>query len=532
MVAGRQARSLWMFGLESDEPTYEQRAAWAAELSGRVGAEVSAPLIPPVDELELRAPRIDPPDALAGFCRQDARDRAYHSYGNDRTMHAVHGHYPNPPDVVAHPGTEDELEAVLEWCDRAGHVVIPYGGGSSVVEGVTPTADLGPVVTIAMDRFDRVLELDRTSRAARVQAGVFGPHLEDQLRPHGYTLRHFPQSFTGSTLGGWIATRAGGHYATNHTHIDDFVESVRMLTPRGWYESRRLPGSGAGPDPNRLVIGSEGILGVITEAWLRIQDRPSFRATAGILFPTWEAGYAATREIAQAKLWPANLRLLDPELARTAAGMDGTQALLIVGFESSVASQRGPMAQAVDIARAAGGVIADDEILIADGSGTPTGRSGAVGAWRDAFIPKGGGLGAGLGVIGGTFETAITWDRWPEFDRAVRAAATAALRDVCGGGTLNCRFTHVYPDGPAPYYTYLGARPGADPVAQHRAIKRAASDAIMANGGTITHHHAVGRQHRPWYDRERPDLFAESLRATKRTLDPNGLLNPGVLIDP
>jgi alkyldihydroxyacetonephosphate synthase len=360
---------------------------------------------------------------------------------------------------------------------------------------------------------------------------VFGPHLEDQLRPHGYTLRHFPQSFTGSTLGGWIATRAGGHYATNHTHIDDFVESVRMLTPRGWWESRRLPGSGAGPDPNRLVIGSEGILGVITEAWMRLQDRPVFRATAGVRFPTWADGYTATRVIAQAKLWPANLRLLDPDLARTAARMDGTEALLIVGFESSVASQRGPMAQAVEIARASGGAVGDDEILIADGTGSPTGRSGAVGAWRDAFIPKGGGLAAGLGMIGGTFETAITWDRWPEFDAAVRAAATEALREVCGGGTLNCRFTHVYPDGPAPYYTYAGARPAADPAAQHHAIKKAASDAIMAGGGTITHHHAVGRHHRPWYDTERPDLFAESLRAVKRTLDPSGILNPGVLID-
>lgn len=521
-----------MFGLEADEPAYEQRVAWAARMSRTLGVEVTAPRIPGADDLDLRPPRITPPDALAGFCRQDPWERAYHSYGNDRSLYAVNGLYPEPPDVVAHPGTEAELEAVLDWCSGAGHTVIPYGGGSSVVEGVTPTPGLGPVVTIAMDRFDQVAELDRTSRAARVQAGVFGPHLEDQLRPYGYTLRHFPQSFTGSTLGGWIATRAGGHYATNHTHIDDFVESVRMLTPRGWWESRRLPGSGAGPDPNRLVIGSEGILGVITEAWVRLQDRPTFRATAGVRFPTWEAGYTAAREIVQAKLWPANLRLLDPELARTAAHLDGTQALLIVGFESSVASRRGVMAQAMDIARAAGGAIPDDEILIADGTGTPTGRSGAVGAWRDAFIPKGGGLAAGLGMIGGTFETAITWDRWPEFDAAVRAATTAALRDVCGGGTLNCRFTHVYPDGPAPYYTYAGARPAADPAAQHRAIKRAASDAIIAGGGTITHHHAVGRQHRPWYDVERPDLFAESLRAVKRTLDPSGILNPGVLIDP
>jgi alkyldihydroxyacetonephosphate synthase len=377
-----------------------------------------------------------------------------------------------------------------------------------------------------------VLEIDPISRAARIQAGIYGPDLEDQLRPHGFTLRHFPQSFAHSTLGGWIATRSGGHYATNQTHIDDFVESTRMLTPRGWWESRRLPGSGAGPSPDRMVIGSEGILGIITEAWMRIQARPTFRATAGVSFPSWEAGYEATRRIAQAKLWPANLRLLDPQLAAGSAGMDGTRALLIIAFESAEMSQRWAIGQAVELARAAGGLIADDEIVVDDGSGAPTGRGGAVGAWRDAFIPRGGGIAAGLGMVGGTFETSITWDRWPAFDAYVREQTMKALNEIFGGGTLNCRFTHVYTDGPAPYYTYSGAYRAGDWREQDRQLKRAASDAIMKMGGTITHHHAVGRQHRPWYDQQRPDLFAEALRAAKRTLDPASILNPGVLIDP
>jgi alkyldihydroxyacetonephosphate synthase len=533
----RPRRSLWMWGLEADEPSDARRAEVAAALSARFGTEIRAPVIPSVDQLELRAPRVGIPDALAGFCAQDTWERAYHSYGYDRVDHAVFGRYPNPPDVVAHPRTEAELEAVLDWCAGAGHCVIPYGGGSSVVHGVTPPPDRGPVVTIALDELDRVLEIDDVSRAARIQAGVFGPHLEDQLRPHGFTLRHFPQSFAGSTLGGWIATRSGGHYATNHTHIDDFVESVRMLTPKGWWETRRLPGSGAGPDPNRLVIGSEGILGVITEAWMRIQARPKFRATAGVRFGSFEAGYEATRHIVQAKQWPANLRLLDPELAAGSAGVEGGAALLIIGFESAELSQRAALEQAVAIARAGGGQVADDELAVDDGAGESTGRGGAVGAWRRAFVPgEGGGFGggtAGLGLVAGTFETAITWDRWPEFDRAVREATLAALRDVCGGGSLNCRFTHVYPDGPAPYYTYAGAyRSGADPLGQDTAIKAAASDAIMAAGGTITHHHAVGRLHRPWYDEERPEPFAEALLGAKRALDPGGILNPGVLVDP
>lgn len=265
---------------------------------------------------------------------------------------------------------------------------------------------------------------------------------------------------------------------------------------------------------------------------MRIQVRPKFRATAGVLFPTWQAGYEATRQIVQAKLWPANLRLLDPELAQGSAGMDGSQSILIIGFESAEISQRPMMQMAVEIARSAGGSIDDEEILIDDGTGAPTGRGGAVGAWRDAFIPSGGGLSAGLGMVGGTFETSITWDRWPEFDAYMRSEVTKALKEICGGGTLNCRFTHVYSDGPAPYYTYAGLYKPGSAEDQDAAIRKAAGDAIIAAGGTITHHHAVGRQHRPWYDQQRPDLFADALRAAKRSVDPSGVLNPGVLIDP
>ncbi len=524
-------RSIWMFGLEADEPNEQQRAEEAQRLSQRWGVEVELAPIPRPEDLELRAPRIKPPDSIAEFCFMDNYERALHSKG-DR-LKEIHGHFDNPPDVVAHPRTEQELEAVLEWCSDGGHAAIPYGGGSSPVNGVTPPDGWDGIVTIDMDQFDRVLEIDEISRSARIQAGVYGPALEDQLRPHGYTLRHFPQSFAGSTLGGWIATRSGGHYATNHTHIDDFVESVRMLTPTGWWESRRLPGSGAGPSPDRLVIGSEGILGIITDAWMRIQVRPGYRATAGVRFPSWQAGYDATRRIVQTKLWPANLRLLDPELARSDAGMDGSEALLIIGFESAELSQEANVRVAVDLARDAGGTIEDEEVLVVDGTGQPTGRGGAVGAWREAFIPSGRGLSVGLGLVSGTFESAITWDRWPQFDAHVRAETMRALREICGGGTLNCRFTHVYTDGPAPYYTFAGLRhAGADLERQKAAIKLAASEAVMAMGGTITHHHAVGRQHRPWYDRQRPGPFAEALRAAKRAVDPNGVLNPGVLIDP
>ena len=524
-------RSLWLFGLESDQPTLEQRQERASDVSKRLGRVIEAPQIPTADELVLSDPKISPPDALSEFCFQDNYERALHANCGGRQSFVYTG-VPNPPDIVAHPRTNSELEAILEWCDGQNYIAIPYGGGSSVVDGITPPIDSDrPVVTIDMDQFDQVLEVDPVSRSALIQAGVYGPHLEDQLRPHGYTLRHFPQSFAGSTLGGWIVTRAGGHYATNNTHIDDFVENVKMLSPRGWIETRRLPGDGAGPQPERLILGSEGILGLVTEAWMKIQDRPKFRATAGVLFSSWREGYEATRAIVQAKLWPANLRLLDAELGKDSAGLDGSQTLLIIGFEHATISQRDPMTLAIEIARSTGGLIEEQDILIDDGNGEPTGRGGAVGAWRDAFIPRGGGLDAGLGFLGGTVETAITWDKWPEFDEFVRAEMNKALVEICGGGTLNCRFTHVYVDGPAPYYTFAGAFPGDDPVAQSIAFKEAASDAIIKAGGTITHHHAVGRMHRKWYDQQRPDLFGDMIRAAKHAVDPKGILNPGVLID-
>ena len=526
-------RSFWGWGPAAGEPSQADREKLARHLADRYGVEVEPRPVPTIDEIELRPPRLEPPAALGAFCSVETWDRAEHTYGQafpDRHL-AFNRRFEHPPDVVAFPSDEGELSAVMDWCGEAGAVMIPFGGGSSVVDGTTLPDDDPPAVTIDLRRLDRVLEVDTTSRAARIQAGALGPAIEDQLRPHGLTLRHFPQSFQWSTLGGWIATRSGGHYATNHTHIDDFVESVRMLTPAGWWESWRLPGSGAGPSPDRMVIGSEGTLGVITEAWMRLQRRPVFRATAGVTFPSWEAGWEAVREIVQAKLWPSNLRILDPAQAQADAGLDGTQSIVIIGFESGEVPQRHDIDVAVDLARRHGGVIDDADIRVSDGSEKPTGRGGAVGAWRDAFIGVDLNTPVALGLVSDTFETAITWDRWPEFDAVVREKVGAALREVCGGGRLSCRFTHVYVDGPAPYYTFVGmGRPGGE-IEQWAELKHATSEAVADAGGTITHHHAVGRMHRPQYDRQRPDLFAAAYRAAKRAVDPQGLLNPGVLFD-
>lgn len=530
----RGRRSFWTWGHEIDEPSEQVRQQAAKVVSDRIGVEVLPPTIPFVDEIELRNSRISVPHALAEVVSTDRTDRITHTYGGHslELLEAIRGNFPHPPDAVAYPKTDTELEKVLSWCDSEQATMIPYGGGTSVVWGLNVPEDCERAVSIDLDGFNSVLEIDDISRSARIQGGILGPDLEAHLRPIGLTLRHFPQSFPWSTVGGWIATRSGGHYATNHTHIDDFVESLRMLSPRGWFESRRLPGSGAGPSPDRLLIGSEGTLGIITEAWLRLQKRPKFRATAGVLFNSWREGTDAVRAIVQTKLFPANLRILDPVEAHAAAGTNQGQALLIIGFESSELSQAFLMNQAVTVARDHGGVIDDEDILVDDGTGIETGRTGAVGRWRKSFIGVNAGTQLGLGILSDTFETAITWDKWLQFDAYVRSKVQLALDEALGPkNSLSCRFTHVYPDGPAPYYSYSGpVRIGREFEAwQH--IKETASHAVIEAGGTITHHHAVGRMHKTAWAMQRPSYYDEVLKSVKSTFDPNHLLNPGVLID-
>ncbi|WP_040924147.1 FAD-binding oxidoreductase, partial [Saccharomonospora iraqiensis] len=253
---------------------------------------------PDVADLALPAARVDVPASLAHLCTADPAERAAHAHGKAfrDVVRNLHGTLDNVPDLVARPRTERDVLDLLDWGTGRGLAVIPYGGGSSVVGGIEPRCAGYPgTVTLDLGHLDRVVEVDPTSRAARIQAGVLGPALEDQLRGHGLTLRHFPQSFEFSTLGGWLATRAGGHYATGETHIDDLVESLRVVTPTGISESRRLPASGAGPSPDRMFLGSEGILGVVTEAWLRVRERPRWRAGASVRFADHGAAVAATR---------------------------------------------------------------------------------------------------------------------------------------------------------------------------------------------------------------------------------------------
>ncbi|MFL5898613.1 MAG: FAD-binding oxidoreductase [Solirubrobacterales bacterium] len=531
----------WGWGFEDQQPPRDQIEGIANAVTERLGFEVGEIEEPvPLDAVELAESRLAPPKQLAAMFSAERYDRAAHSLGKAYrdVVRGFRGEFPNPPDLVAYPESAEDVDAVLNWCADEGAAAIPYGGGTSVVGGVEPRMrdDYPAVVTIDLKRMDRVLEVDPISRAARIQAGATGPRLEEQLREHGLTLRHFPQSFEYSTLGGWIATRAGGHFATLYTHIDDLVESVRAVTLDGDWESRRLPGSGAGPSPDRMLIGSEGILGVITEAWLRALERPTEKISCGVSYDDFASGTEAVREISQSGLNPSNCRLLDPlESDTTSAGPPG-KALLVLGFESAHHAVENPMSLAVEICRSHGGDVGE----MKRGGGQEAGKD-AVSAWRSAFLsaPYLRDSLIACGVLSDTFETAITWDRFPDFHAEVMESAKRAVAEASGSPSegagsprISCRFTHVYPDGPAPYYTVLAPARRGDEVAQWDEIKAAVSDTLIDAGGSITHHHAVGRDHRPWYDRQRPDPFADALRAAKRELDPKAVLNPGVLIDP
>lgn len=539
VTPGTRERSIWAWGWRDKLPDDAARAGLCQLVRALLPAATPAVRPYPADLPEVGAPRIAIPASLAALATQAPRERAMHSRGRafPDLVAGFAGDHAGAPDLVVRPRDAAEVLRVLAEAAAHGWAVVPFGGGTSVVGGVDAglaRGDRGAVVSLDLGALAGVHEVDATSRLARIGAGTLGPALEDGLAAHGFTLRHFPQSFEMSTLGGWLATRAGGHYATGPTRIDELTHAVTMITPRGTLATHRHPSSGAGPEPARLVLGSEGALGVITEAWMRIVPRPRWRATASIAYRDFHAGVAAARALVQSGLAPSNARLLDAHEARLhRVRFDGTSVLL-VGFESADHPLGAWLARAVELARDHGGEVVSgptetDDLARAAG---PGGSDAA--RWRQAFFdaPYLQSAMLSIGVLSDTFETACSWTQFPELHARVTAAVQGALDAECGGGIVACRFTHVYPDGPAPYYTFVGAlRPGGE-LAQWRAIKAAASEALAAAGGTITHHHAVGRTHRPWYDRERPALFADALRAVKRELDPAGVLNPGVLVDP
>lgn len=457
--------------------------------------------------------------------RTDPRTRWGHTRGYstpDLLRHRAHD-ISDVPDAVVYPGSHDEVQALLQLCAGLLVAVVPYAGGTSVVGGLAPHRQgFAAVVAVDLRRLDRLLALDEVSRTATFQAGVRGPAAEALLAERGYTLGHFPQSYEGAALGGYAATRSSGQSSAGYGRFDQLVVGLTLATGRGTVELGRAPSSAAGPDLRQLVLGSEGSLGVITSVVLRIRPRPVERVFEGWRFRSFDEGLAAIRRLAQDGPVPSVLRLSDE--AETAINLadpdvlgDGTGGVLaICGFEGSRTAIR--RAEAAEVLTSAGG----EPLGAAPGETWRAGRYRAP-YLRDPLLDE--------GALVETLETAAFWSSVP----ALKAAVTEALvRTLAAEGTpplVLCHVSHVYETGASLYFTVVCAQTD-DPIGQWRTAKKAASTAIEAAGGTITHHHGVGTDHRTAYEREVGPLAIEALQAVKQVLDPAGILNPGILLPP
>ena len=484
-----------------------------------------------------------------------ARERLAAAVGADqvrddretRIGHAVGRSYPDlvriragdassAPDAVVEPSSAEQVAAVLAAC--AGHsvAVVPFGGGTSVVGGVEPVRDgFAAAISLDLAKLASTVEVDRTSLTARLDAGLFGPEAERRLGEQGVTLGHFPQSFEYSTVGGWVATRSAGQASTGYGRIDELVEGVRCVTPAGELGAKPVPASAAGPSLRELLVGSEGVLGVICEATLRVRPSPGARRYEGWSFASFAEGCDALRVVEQSGAAADVNRLSDEDetrltmalassgstsekLGRRYLRMRGHErgCIAILGFEGEEEDVEDRRRRAAGLLRAGGGV------SLGHRPGDAWRRSRYSGPYlRDELLDR--------GVLVETLETATSWSNLARLHTAVGDALRTALS---GRGTpplVMCHVSHLYPSGASLYFTFL-AKQEEDALAQWRAAKTAASEAIVAGGGTITHHHAVGRDHREWITAEAGPLGVEVLRAAKERLDPAGIMNPGKLL--
>lgn len=526
----------WGWGYEDDPDTpqaiidnVEKYFARRFEIS-----EFRPTPIPDLTEAIIAAPRLPIPERFREFCTSDKIERARHAIGRSFLDYVTifSNRYEYAPDVVAFARSERDIEEIYDWAAQANAAVIPFGGGTSTSGGVEPIVGGGydGVITVDMRQFNRILEVDPISQSARIQGGTTGAEIESELKKTGHSLRHYPQSLQHSTLGGWIATRSAGHFATLHTRIDDYVENVRVVAPAGTIETRRMPPDGAGPDPDRLFLGSEGGLGIITEAWMRIQKRPRFRASVAVFFDDFLRGCEAIRIISQSGLNPSNMRIIDAEEARVNYVSTRGQSILFLGFESADHPVTPAMDRALEICTDFGGDF-DREVLLRPNSNLHAEQ----GRWRDIFVETGyyREITTPRSIIFGIMETSITWDKFPTVYNSVKDAVNAAMVEATGrSGSLSCRFSYVYPDGPAPYWSFYCLGNPADMKRQWKHVKEAATNVFLKHGGSVTHHTSVGRDNTTWYEQQTNPLFRSVLRAAKSTFDPAGLMNPGVVFPP
>lgn len=474
--------------------------------------------------------------------RMDRYERVYHAAG--RSYHDLlrlrTGQIEAFPDVVVYPETHDEVVATIDFARTHGFALVPFGGGSSVVGGVDAVAadEQAGVITLDTTRMQAFVGFDADSRLATFQAGIYGPPLEDMLRTRGFTLGHFPQSFEFSTLGGWIAARGAGQYSDRYGKAEDFLVAARVATPAGSWSTAPVPASAAGPDLNQLIAGSEGGFGVITEATVRVHLQPPREHTAMVLFRSFEEGLTAARRLRQDDGLPLTMiRLSDADETRfllrfrssntesslrrlfkwwlAARGFATSPCLMLVGLTGSAWRVASGLPRVLYLVQKDGGAFAGQY---------SDWRSGhyAMPYLRDHLMDR------GIGVD--TVETAIYWSRVGDVHHAVRAAATEHA-DAHGYRCLVLAHTsHSYVEGACLYFTLLFPMESGREIAQWRALKTAISQTIVEHGGTISHHHGVGRDHRSWMNAEKGSVGQGVLRAAKTHFDPDGILNPGKLV--
>ncbi len=464
----------------------------------------------------------------------DAHERAYHARG--RSYHDLlflrEGRLETAPDAVVYPVSEEEVLSLVQFAVRENIALTPFGGGSSVVGGVTPLMAAGQngVITVDMTRMDQVLEIDETALVARVQSGIYGPQLEEALQGRGFTLGHYPQSFEFSTLGGWIAPRSAGHQSNKYGKAEHWLVSARVATPQGIWETEGFPGSAAGPQSRDLVAGSEGVLGIITEAEIKIHRVPEVKDYRGYLFASFEDGVDATREMMQSGVATAMIRLSDlsetffySALDTGGAGADSPAVfcVMLVGLEGD----RSEVDHALERSRA----------IIKQHGGMHMGEAPGTSWYEKRFLtpylrdPM---MDRGLGVD--TLETATRWANIvPLHGRVTKAIAGALAVNAASpgaSGIVMAHVSHCYRDGASLYFTFAFPRAPDRGIAQWLAVKKAASDTVSAHGGTISHHHGVGTDHLPWIAREKGPIGMDLLKAIKTRVDPTGVMNPGKLL--
>jgi len=446
------------------------------------------------------------------------------------------GRIPVFPDGVAYPQTEEDVRTLIVYAQKAGAKVIPYGGGTSVAGHINPLKSDTPVLTLSLERMTRLLDLDEFGRTATFEAGVTGPELEQVLQVRGYTLGHYPQSHEYSTLGGWIATRSSGQQSYKYGRIEQLFAGGRMETPRGLIELPHFPASAAGPDIKEMILGSEGRMGVITQAKVKVRRLPEVEEFYGVFFPSWEQGAQAVRQIAQEEIPVSMLRLSNPQETETTLilsgkswvgaadkglrliGYGGKRCLLVFGVTGSTIQVQRTLAQVSSLCRRHGGLFV----------GTLVGHTWEKSRFYSPYLRN---TLWELGVAIDTLETAIPWPNVMAASAAIPASIVEAARKSGEEVLAFAHLSHLYRDGASIYTTFLFRRP-ADPdglLALWAGMKRSASLTIQQHGGTITHQHGVGTDHAPYLPAEKGALGMDALRAVCKSFDPDELMNPGKL---